>query len=621
MSASVRSRIAVVITMLALLGSDALTAEASSRPSPYGRTPTYSEFRSSSFYLQMSDGTKIAVDLHLPHDLELGQQIPAILHQTRYWRSLDIRFPFSLFVDGRFLLWGSYRRYFVSRGYAWVDVDVRGTGASFGTWEHSYWEREIADGAEVVDWIVAQPWSNGRIGAWGVSYAGGAAEFLLVNQHPGVRAAAPMFSPFDVYDEIGFPGGLLARWYIERWAETNRRLDANDPPVDAWYQRMAVRGVRPVDGADGRARLQEALSERGDNVAVDEEARHITFRDDESPRIAGVDRMSPHAFAESIDAAHVPVYSYSGWFDGAYQHAAIRRFLTLSHPSNKLILGPWDHGGAHNVSPFVRKKSRFDHRAEILKFFDFHLLDLPTGIDREPRVHYYTMGAETWRSSEEWPPDGLDEVRFHLAGDGRLTVEPEAASGREDYDVDPALGSGPMSRWTALVGPTETATLYANHERFSNRSLSYTSPPLSAPLEVTGHPTVTLYLSADAGDAAVFVFLEDVAPDQSVRYVTEGSLRALHRRSIMESAPYDDAVPVRLYDRASGAPLDPGETVELSFDLLPTSYEFPTGHALRLSITGADADYFEPVEGATTLRIRRGGEHPSVLNLPIRLRR
>jgi hypothetical protein len=265
----------------------------------------------------------------------------------------------------------------------------------------------------------------------------------------------------------------------------------------------------------------------------------------------------------------------------------------------------------------VRAKARFDHRAEILKFFDFHLLGLPTGIDQEPRVQYYTMGAEIWRSSSEWPPHDLEEIRFRLAEDGRLTDAPEIASGHDDYHIDAALGSGRISRWTALVGPTESAILYPDQESFSNRSLSYTSPALSAPLEVTGHPMVTLYLSADAGDATVFVILEDVAPDQSVRYVTEGSLRALHRGSITASPPYRDAVPVRLYDRASAAPLGPDEVVELSFDLLPTSYEFAAGHALRLSIAGIDADYFDPVEGATNLRIHRGGGRPSALTVPI----
>ena len=250
-------RICIVAGLLLVTGYLLPVLSATDRPhgpAIYERAPEHGQISSSSFYLTMSDGTEIAVDLHLPRELAAGQRIPTIVHQTRYWRSVDIRFPFNLFVDGQFQLWGSYRRYFVTRGYAWIDVDVRGTGASFGTWEHSYWDREVRDGAEILDWVVAQPWSSGKVGAWGISYAGGAAEFLLTTGHPALRAAVPMYSPFDVYDDIGFPGGLLARWYVDRWAETNRRLDRNDAPVERWHHRMAVGGVRPVDGKDGRRR-------------------------------------------------------------------------------------------------------------------------------------------------------------------------------------------------------------------------------------------------------------------------------------------------------------------------------------------------------------------------------
>ena len=586
-------------------------------PRLYERTPEYDRIKSLSFYLPMSDGVELAVDLHLPRRLGSGQRVPTIIHQTRYWRSIDIRTPFDLFVDGRFQLWGSYRRYFVTRGYAWVDIDVRGTGASFGTWEHSYWHREVRDGAEILDWIIAQPWSNGKVGAWGVSYAGGAAEFLLTTQHPALRAAAPMYSPFDVYDEIGFPGGMRARWYLDRWAEINRRLDRNEAPVVRWHHRLAVRGVRPVDGNEGRVRLRKALFERGSNVDINEEASQVIFRDDVSSRIAGIDSMSPHAFAKLTRAAGVPVYSYSGWLDGAYQHGAIRRFLTLAHPHDKLIIGPWDHGGRHNVSPFAQTRASFDHHAELLKFFDFHLMGLATGVDREPRVHYYTMGAEVWRASEEWPPQATGELLFHLAHHGGLSEELDAETGSDHIEVDAKLGSGPMTRWTGLLGSTENAVLYPDWGQFGERALTYTSPVLSTALEVTGHPTMKLYVSADAEDASVFVVLEDVAPDGEVHYVTEGSLRALHRDSVGSSPPYRDPVPVLLYNRAGAAPLGPEKVAVLHFDLLPTSYQFPAGHRMRLSIATVDADYFDPIDGLTELSLHRGGEHASSLRLPI----
>ena len=85
-------------------------------------------------YLTMRDGVKIAVDLYLPDDLQPGQQIPAILHQTRYWRAIEYRWLISLFKDDRPRgIIGNYAERFLQQGYAWVDVDARGSGASFGT--------------------------------------------------------------------------------------------------------------------------------------------------------------------------------------------------------------------------------------------------------------------------------------------------------------------------------------------------------------------------------------------------------------------------------------------------------------------------------------------------------
>ena len=160
----------------------------------------------------MRDGVKIAVDLYLPENFQPGQQIPTILHQTRYWRAIEYRWLISLFKDDRPRgVIGNYADRFLQQGYAWVDVDVRGSGASFGTRPIAYSPAEIQDGAEIVDWVISQSWSNGHVGAMGISYSGGTAEMLLVNQHSAVKAVAPMFSGFDLYSEIAFPGGIHLR--------------------------------------------------------------------------------------------------------------------------------------------------------------------------------------------------------------------------------------------------------------------------------------------------------------------------------------------------------------------------------------------------------------------------
>ena len=130
--------------------------------------PLYTGIVRTSRYLTMRDGVKIAIDVNLPQGLKPGEKIPAILHQTRYYRSYDVGWRIRFLTRN----WPSLRKVFVPRGYAWIDMDVRGTGASFGRWPYSWSPDEIRDGAEVVEWIVRQPWSNQRVGATGVSYDG-----------------------------------------------------------------------------------------------------------------------------------------------------------------------------------------------------------------------------------------------------------------------------------------------------------------------------------------------------------------------------------------------------------------------------------------------------------------
>ncbi|WP_114137935.1 CocE/NonD family hydrolase, partial [Klebsiella pneumoniae] len=177
--------------------------------------------RYSSCYVTMRDGVRIAIDLYLPAGLTSAARLPAILHQTRYYRSLQLRWPLRMLLGGKPLQHIAAdkrcRRRFVASGYAWVDVDVRGSGASFGARVCEWSSDEIRDGAEIVDWIVRQPWCNGTVAALGNSYDGTSAELLLVNQHPAVRVIAPRFSLFDVYTDIAFPGGIHAAWFTDTW--------------------------------------------------------------------------------------------------------------------------------------------------------------------------------------------------------------------------------------------------------------------------------------------------------------------------------------------------------------------------------------------------------------------
>lgn len=173
----------------------------------------------------MRDGVRLAIDFYLPPGSPM--QSSTILRQTRYMRSLDPRLGASPILP-EFDLYARTRRVFLAAGYAWVDVDVRGTGASSGTWAYPWSVDEVDDGVEVVDWILRQPWSDGRVGSLGISYDGTCADMLVTRKHPAVRAVAPTFALYDVFTDVAFPGGIHLGRFTELWATYNAALDRGE---------------------------------------------------------------------------------------------------------------------------------------------------------------------------------------------------------------------------------------------------------------------------------------------------------------------------------------------------------------------------------------------------------
>jgi putative CocE/NonD family hydrolase len=587
-------------------------------PAPYDPgPPRYQEIVRESLYVPMRDGVKLAVDVWLPEGLAPDARLPAILMQTRYWRSTGIRWPFAYFLDRP----GKWVALLVRHGYACVSVDARGSGASFGTRPLEWSPDEVRDGAEIVDWILAQPWSNGVVGAEGISYEGTTAEFLVTNGHPAVRAVIPRFSLFDAYTDIAFPGGVHLARFTEQWRDLNGMLDRNEiPPFAGLLGKIVAIGVRPVDADRDRALRAAAVRGHADNYDVHEMALRTTFRDDahmSGGLEASIDTLSPSSYVRALNAANTPVYSYSGWFDVAYQHGAIKRHLTLTNPENRLILGPWAHAGRFTSSPANAGRTRFDHAAEMLKFFDHHLKGRETGLSADQRVHYFTMAEERWKAADTWPPRS-EARRFYFAANQTLSTTPPRESEAADaYEVDTSHGTGPQSRWDSAIGGRFVA--YPDRATQDEKLLVYDSEVLDRDTEVTGHPTVTLHVTSSAEDGAFFVYLEDVDAAGQVSYVTEGQLRALHRHVSPLDPPYAHVVPYHSFTRADGRPLVPGEAVELRFDLLPTSYLFRQGHRIRVAVAGADKDHFAliPRDGPPKIRVHREVRRPSHVVLPV----
>jgi putative CocE/NonD family hydrolase len=300
----------------------------------------------------MRDGVKIAVMLVLPKDLRATEKVPAILSMTRYWRTPQDAQP------GAFI---------PAHGYATLFVDARGTGASYGVWKAPFSQDEIGDYNEIVNWIVKQPWSNGRVGAIGTSYTGNTALWLASTMNPAVKAVIPRHYEFDLYGETPYPGGLLTDWLIKAWNEGNRQLDTTP-------------GVKLVDDDADKTQFQEATKRRAENMDVYSAARQTTFRDDRAFGTT-LDELSIHSYRSQIEKASVPINSWGGWFDASTADATIKTFLSLKN-YQRAIVGPWNHGGSQNASPYPADAAqRVMSMYEALRFFDH----FPEGRGHRPR--------------------------------------------------------------------------------------------------------------------------------------------------------------------------------------------------------------------------------------------
>ncbi|XP_065834634.1 putative serine esterase Mb1866c [Oscarella lobularis] len=583
----------------------------------------------------VDDGTLLALDTYIPSDWTPEKPpLPTIIQMTRYNRANVVRWPFSIFLGSQINVRSTRMiDYLVPRGYALVVAETRGSGASYGTRLYDLSPRERADFQEILKWIRAQPWCNGKkIGATGVSYDGVNALILAADAAGGeIKAVFADFFPTEMF-ESGAPGGVPCSAFVGPYLKAINAFETNVPftgyELDErnwppwWYALVAkyvVGGVVPVKEMS----LDEALRNRSTrNWNATDAWRRCRFRDDvvfsdvdDSPAFGSLALGDASAW-EKLIANDVAVAVYSGYYDLGFARGLVRVPERLNGAA-RLTLGPWVHGGYLNWSPFsVGTRPCFDFGLDQVRFFDYHLKGIDVaGFGSEKPVRYFTMGEEKWKSADAWPPRH-DDVVYYFGNDFSLAKELSASTGRDEYDVDFGSSSGLVVRWSIVQQVYLRSNPYPDRAREDEALLVYTSPPLSGALVVTGSVHVAVHVEAvNATDLIVFAYLEDVdLQANTVTYVTEAPLRASHRcRSSSSSSTKCE----RSYTRADWRPLSGIELIE--FDLLPVSYRFDVGHAFRLAFSGADDKNFDVSEFDVPLKwhVYWGGQYSSYVALPV----
>ena len=554
-----------------------------------------------SIHVPAADGVKLAVDVFLPTGRPHNGKVSTLYTATRYWRA----------TKGKPL--PEVQQEWLARGFAVVNIDVRGTGASFGQWYIPYSPQEAKDIGFIASWIAKQPWSDGRVVMTGNSYTGTTSLIGPAYAQGVIKAVAPKFSDWDLYDDLTFPGGIATEALSIQWGQFVHHLDLNETPP----------GVMPIDGANGEALVAAAVdNHKLTPSSFDQAAYLVTYKDQPLSQYGGISMNDGGVYnlQKQIQQSGVPIFGWGSWLDSGIAQGLLNRFMTLTN-SQLTIIGPWTHGArkdANVFSPEEKLEPSSPAQDQLIQCYLSHeVMNSHASANADHTLLYFTMGENKWKKTQVWPISGTRQEKYYLEAGNALATAMPADSGQDSYKVDFEASAGPANRWATQAGGPIID--YGDRSIVDRKLLTYTSAPLTHDVEMTGQPVVTLQITSTATDGNFFAYLEDVAPDGKTTYISEGELRALHRKLSKATPPYKTTYPYRSFSKDDAEPLVPGQVATLTFQLQATSVLFRRAHRIRLAIAGADNGTFLriPAHGDVTIHMMHGGPQPSYIDLPI----
>ena len=480
-----------------------------------------------------------------------------------------------------------------ARGFALCRLDVRGTGSSPGVAEDEYTEAETHDGYDAVEWLAAQPWCNGNVGMWGISYGGFTALQVAKLRPPHLRAILPMYATDDRYrDDVHIRGGCVTASEKCQYAVSQLGMNAMPPHPpfrgDAWRDewRARLEATPPWLLAWVREQTDGPYWRRG-------------------------------SLAPDYDALTCAVFQVAGWTD-AYPDAAFRiQERCRNAASVRTLVGNWVHSFPDDAYP----GPNLDWNHELVRFFDRYLKGRANGWEDEPALVWFehdyadpepfpVAWPGRWRAAAAFPVPGTTTLELALdhhpaTGDGLLRggsgPVPDGSSTRA-WDPLPhratAGTSGPLS-WGAGGSPNGLARDLRPDEA---RGLTYTTAALGEAIAIIGVPEAVLHVQASMPIATCVVRLSEVNPDGVSALVATGVLNLTHRASDTEPSPM---------------PAGRERVEEVHIPLRTTGHRFTAGNRIRLTILSSYWPVLWPSPQPGELRVFRGRLTPSRLVLPV----
>jgi putative CocE/NonD family hydrolase len=562
--------------------------------------------------IPMSDGIVLRANVWLPSPT-IGRY-PTLLTVTGY--NKDATNPTGTACSGSGGI-ANADTTMTDRGYAVMLLDDRGTGASQGKWD-SWGQRTQTDYQEVLDWLQAQPWSNGSVATTGASYMG-ITSFLVAEADAArvaegkpraVRAVWADVPMSDAYRDVTFHGGAVDAGFIPLWLGLTTSLSDLPPSTTL---------------SDPRGSLPTYVDHlrNGYDFAV-QKVLSATLGQDSAYDGPFYQLRSPGDRANQID---VPVAITGGWWD-IFQRGEPLLYEQLTHsPYKKLFMSPHYHttSGPAMEDPNLKQE-----------WFDHWLKNVSNGVENTPSVNFFPMNGTSWQHYPTWPVPGVKYTAMYLSGDrsgsadsindGSLIATNPTQGGGDAAPLLPV--SSPCSRmtsqWTAgaVMGPCET-----DNRTFEATSLTYSSAPLPKDTEITGPIVANVWAELTSADATLVGVLSDVSPSGASNQVTAGFLLASQRAVDPARSTYGPGGilirPFHPFTQASQQPVTPNDPTLYQIEIYPTSAIFRKGDRIRLTIGSADTPATgTPVPDALNeiggeIRVLHGGPYDSNVLLPL----
>ncbi len=476
--------------------------------------------------IPMRDGVKLSAYLYFPK----GDGPWPVIYEQRYAASRDVgtRQAMARLAQG---------------GYVVCLENFRGSQLSEGKWRgyRALGWGELKDGYDTVEWLAVQQWSTGKIGTFGSSQAGFAQNFLAVAQPPHLTCQYMIDTGLSLYHEGYRIGGT----------------------------------TRPE-----RFKGMEAICRnKADNLELMKEwFAHPTFDDywkDED--------CSLH-----FDKMNVPCFTIGSWYDfmciGCVDSYVGRRNHggPNSRQTQQLVLGPWLHGRYKEINKVAEmtypENAKFPMEAHMIKWFDHYLKGIDNGVEKDPAVRYYVMGAlgedkapgNEWRTADNWPIPA-QATSYYLQPEGKLTLTaPTAESSETTFLADPLkpnhIPAGGFPGAKDARGFEQQAEVR-----------TFTTDVLTEPVEWTGKIQTELFVTSSAKDTDFIVRVSDVYPDGRSILIMDYVRRARYREG------YEKEVF-----------MEAGKIYKVAFDIGWFSQNFNKGHRIRVTVASTGAPFFEP---------------------------